>query len=117
VHIWVGERECAGKASAYREPVLLTWDRRFNAMDPAEIPPLDAAALPGKRVEWPGSLRPILLLEVVGRDGKTVRLCDFASAGQAGSPYRSWLVIGGSGPVEFSRTNPLRSGRPRGRDK
>ncbi|MFO0849210.1 MAG: glycoside hydrolase family 127 protein [Gemmataceae bacterium] len=110
-HFWAGERECQGKVSAYRGPLLLTWDRRFNDMDPAEIAPLDADALPGKVVQWPGSLKPILLLEMPSRDGRTVRLCDFASAGQSGSPYRSWLEIGNVKPTEFSRSNPLRSGR------
>jgi uncharacterized protein len=107
--VWAGERECAGKASAYRGPVLLTWDRRFNDMDPADLPPLDAASLPGKVVEWKGSLKPMLLLEVTARNGKAVRLCDFASAGQAGSPYRSWLDLGKVTPVEFSRGNPFRT--------
>jgi hypothetical protein len=26
-------------------------------------------------------------------DGRTLRLCDFASAGAAGTPYRTWLLM------------------------
>ena len=114
VRFWAGERECVGKVSAYRGPLLLTWDRRFNAMDPDDLPTLDVADFPGMVAEWPGTRAPILLLDVTSRDGRTVRLCDFASAGQAGSPYRSWLEIVGVEPVEFSRDNPLRSDRPEG---
>jgi hypothetical protein len=51
----------------------------------------------------------MLLLELEGVDGRPVRLCDFASAGVGGSPYRSWLDVQGAAPAEFSRTNPLRS--------
>ena len=113
-HFWVGERECKGKASAFRGPVLLTWDRRFNDTDPADVPAFAAGGFPGKLVEWKGSLEPYLLLELPAKDGRTVRLCDFATAGQAGSPYRSWLPLGGVTATEFGRTNPLRSGRATG---
>ena len=115
-HFWAGERECRGKVSAYRGPVLLAWDRRFNDTAPADVPPLSAGSFPGRAVGWEGSSKPILLLEVPAGSGKVVRLCDFASAGQAGSPYRSWLPIDGVA-AEFSRSNPLRSSRPGGPDE
>ena len=110
-HYWVGDRECRGKVSMYRGPLLLTWDRRFNDSDPASVPALDSREMPGTAVEWKGSLKPLLLLEHPTRSGKTVQLCDFASAGQAGSPYRSWLEIANVTAIDFSRANPLRSGR------
>ena len=109
-HFWVGERECKGKTSAYRGPLLLTFDRRFNDIDTLDGLTLRALDIPGKVVEWKGPRDPILLLELLGSNGAKVRLCDFASAGQGGSPYRSWLPIEGATPTPFSPENPLRSG-------
>lgn len=91
-HAWVGARECAGLASLYRGPLLLTYDRRFNDMDPDDLPTLDARTLDGRLVDWPGRIPPVLLL-AFSVNGQTLRLCDFGSAGEAGTPYRSWLPI------------------------
>jgi hypothetical protein len=106
---WLGERECAGKTSIYRGPLLLTYDRRFNDMDPDEIPPLDAIGLTGKVTAASGWLPPLLLLEIKAANGSAVRLCDFASAGAGGSPYRSWLDVKNAPHAAFSRSNPLRT--------
>lgn len=92
-HAWVGEQECAGKASLYRGPLLLTYDRRLNAMDPDDMPALDARALDGRVVPTAGRLRVILQMAFTAADGRELRLCDFGSAGEAGSPYVSWLEI------------------------
>ncbi|MFH1566681.1 MAG: beta-L-arabinofuranosidase domain-containing protein [Gemmatimonadota bacterium] len=112
-HFWVGERECAGRVSVYRGPILLTYDRRLNAVDPAAIPALAAADLPGVPAKGAGHwLEPWMAFDCPAADGSTVRLCDFASAGDGGSPYRSWLVVTGAVGAPFSPANPLRSGRP-----
>jgi len=108
---WRGEREYEGKTSIYRGPLLLTYDRRFNDMDPDQVPPLDAKALVGKDVEPSDWLPPILLQEFKSIEGRPLRLCDFASAGAGGSPYRSWLDVKGARATEFSQRNPLRSRR------
>jgi hypothetical protein len=110
-HIWVGERECAEKVSIYRGPILLTYDRRFNEMDPDQIPPLDATKLNGYLCASSVWMPPILLEAVRATDGRTVRLCDFGSAGVGGSPYRSWLEGKGVIKTEFSQSNPLRTSR------
>jgi len=96
LHAWTGARECAGLASLYRGPLLLTYDRRFNDMDPDDVPALDARGPAPRVVAWPGRIPPILLLECPAVDGRTVRLCDFGSAGEGGTPYRSWLSVQGS---------------------
>jgi DUF1680 family protein len=111
-HYWVGEEECAGLTSIYRGPVLLTYERRFNDMDPADVPTLDARTLAGELSSWQGWLEPVVLWTVETLDGRKLHLCDFGSAGEGGTPYRSWLPVEGVQPTQFSRTNPLRSGRP-----
>ena len=111
-HFWAGERECEGKVSVYRGPILLAYDRRLNAMDPEQVPELDASQLQLKAsrgsTHW---IEPWLAFDCVGRDGTSLRLCDFASAGEGGSPYRSWLKVANVQGTEFSSENPLRSGR------
>jgi uncharacterized protein len=111
LHYWSGERESEGKVSIYRGPILLTYDRRFNEMDPADVPSLDAGGLEGKSVTWPGRHAPILLLELTADGGRVLRLCDFASAGDGGTPYLTWLRVKHVAPTSFSPGNPLRSGR------
>ena len=110
-HFWLGEKECVNKASLYRGPILLTYDRRFNEMDPNDVPELDARGLTGQLTAAEDWLPPILLLEFHAANGRALRLCDFASAGTDGSPYRSWLPIKNVVKTEFAITNPLRSGR------
>ena len=132
LHMWRGEQECKGLVSLYRGPILLTYDHRYNPAnkikskprirdidhwDPAtcmlHVPPLDARNMKPRRVRWSAWLPPMLLLEFKSMDGQAVRLCDFGSAGETGTPYRTWL------PVRYcprsraySKSNPLRSFRP-----
>jgi hypothetical protein len=110
-HLWRGERECANKTSIYRGPILLTYDRRFNDMDPDQIPSLHAGSLDGRHVPSTAWLPPMLLLVFKAADGRALRLCDFASAGVGGSPYRSWLPVEGVVETPFSPANPLRTTR------
>jgi len=110
MHYWVGAEQCAGFTSIYRGPLLLTYDRRFNEMDPDDVPPLSAATLQPRRIAWPGWLPPVLLVECTAEDGRTVRLCDFGSAGEAGNPYRSWLPVTGVDATPYSPRHPRRSG-------
>ena len=107
MHYWQGEKECGDTVSIFKGPVLLTYDRRFNAVDPDEVPTLDAVALRGNLVK----AEAMVALDVVAADGSKLRLCDFASAGEGGSPYRSWLSVANAPQTPFSRENPLRSGR------
>ena len=100
-HFWVGERECAGRVSIFRGPLLLAYDRRFNEMDPAELPTLDARKLHGQISSWTGRHPPFLLLDFATVDGRMLRLCDFASAGDGGAPYLSWLKVDGAAPALF----------------
>ncbi len=108
-HLWVGEQECAGLASIYRGPLLLAYDRRFNTCDPDAVPTLDARSLTLSPASWEGWLPPHLLLAAIAADGSVLHLCDFAGAGQGGSPYRSWLPVVGAAPQPFAPDTPWRS--------
>ena len=132
VHFWIGERDCKGFASVYRGPLLLAFDHRYNLeLAPRggkkvrdykrwqkdltcmmRVPALDARNMRNSRAKWPDWFPPALLLEFTAANGKTVRLCDYASAGETGTPYTSWLPVKHAPPkVEFSRESPLRSTR------
>lgn len=110
LHVWAGERECEGTASVYRGPVLLTFDPKYNEFDEPDLPEIDLTRLDGRLVESDHWIKPILLWELSTEAGP-VRLCDFASAGEGGTTYRSWLPAKHIRRFEFSHENPLRSGR------
>jgi hypothetical protein len=89
---WLGEREAAGKVSLYRGPLLLAYDRRFNALDPGDLPAIDLQHLEAALVPWRGGWpEPWILVRLPTKDGRGITLCDFATAGAAGTPYRTWL--------------------------
>jgi DUF1680 family protein len=92
LHAWVGAKEVVGLTSLYRGPLLLTYDRRFNAMSPDAVPIIDATGPAPEVASWAGRMPPMLLL-AVPCDGQTLYLCDFGSAGEGGTPYRSWLPV------------------------
>lgn len=103
LHIWPGQLEMEGLASIYRGPVLLAYDRRFNTFDPNELPPLGAESLwytLGTCSEYP---EPWLLVQFTASNGRELRLCDFATAGATGTPYRTWLPITGLGQLPAER--------------
>jgi len=107
VRVWPGEREAAGKVSLYRGPILLAYDPRFDRFAPAALPPVDWRQ--GAELQPTGAAgagpAPMLLVKCKTRDGGSLALCDFASAGAAGNVYRSCLPGEGK-PLPFSRQNP-----------
>jgi DUF1680 family protein len=130
LHFWRGERECEGLTSIYRGPILLAYDHRHNLERAAgsrdevrgydewsaqidyglNVPVLDARHMEERSIAWEDWLPPLLLLEYDATDGRPVRLCDFASAGVAGTPYVSWLPVQDAAQgVPFDPTGPLRS--------
>jgi DUF1680 family protein len=91
-HVWVGEREAAGKVSVYSGPLLLAYDRQYNSMDPDDVPPLSAHNIQHMRLHAPeGAHQPWMQATIDCEAGQQLVLVDFASAGSAGTPYRSWL--------------------------
>lgn len=100
VRFVAGANEAAGKVSLYRGPLLLAYDQQQNAMDEDAIPLIDLPQLPGARV-IPTQARgePWLMAEVPTADHRALRLVNFASAGWAGTHYRSWLAAADSPPA------------------
>ena len=129
LHFWSGERQCQGMVSIYRGPLLLAYDQRFNkgfsgvqthnnipddcfkvSRDHLCPPTLDASQMTFSLIQPDGWFAPNLLIEMRTPTGEPVRLCDFASAGQTGALYRSWLPVVHAPPAPpFSRQKTLRS--------
>jgi DUF1680 family protein len=112
-HYWVRETVAdsgAHHASIYRGPLLLAYDPHHQPADPVALPVLSAADMKLRRVTDRRWLQPWLLFETKAIDGTRVRLCDFASAGMAGTAYETWLPVQDAPPpVTFTCNNPLRS--------
>lgn len=105
--------EQAVLASLYRGPLLLVYDTHHQTADRDPLPALDGIRLELQEVEDSRWLKPWLLLDTTASDGSVLRLCDFASAGMAGTAYESWLPVKmQAAPMPFSPMNPLRSQRP-----
>lgn len=115
LHFWPGSRDCEGLAALYRGPLLLAYDHRYNlerARPETQIrkshegyrslagydyllnlPTLDARRLAMRPAAWADWMPPLLLMETTDVTGRPVRLCDYGSAGEAGTPYASWLPV------------------------
>jgi DUF1680 family protein len=91
IHFWIGEDKCAGKTSAYYGPVLLAMDTASTA---AESFKLDASAV--KKMVFKENGRFWFYGSVNTTDGKKIALVDYASAGDQGEPYTTWLTVSGT---------------------
>ncbi len=114
-----GANEVAGKVSVYRGPILLAYDQAQNTFDEDAIPEMDLEHLEKAQVvPLQNSARrdgftppPWLTVDVPTVQGGTLRLVDFASAGSAGTRYRSWLPANPSPPPPALTRLPADAGR------
>ena len=106
-------------ASIYRGPLLLAYDPHHQDADCRERPMLDSSSLKLRPVSDPRWIKPWLLFETTAVDGTRMRLCDYASAGVAGTAYATWLPVRFTRPPEtqFGKQNPLRSQRNQVREE
>lgn len=89
-----GQGETEAMAAIYRGPILLALDQRFNPeLNMKNLPQIDVAGLALKPIEITAEEdRPWVLVEAPTADGRSVVLCDFASAGCVnGSEYAGWI--------------------------
>ena len=107
LHYWAGERECAGKTSIYRGPILLAYSPRTDQ----DRPTFDARNIKYRLLAGEDDSQAIVSLEFQTIDGSKVTLRDFDSAGEDGKHYISWLKVLNAPPTPFGVSNPLRSGR------
>lgn len=112
LHYWYGERECAGKCSIFRGPLLLAYDIGFNNIENEELPRFDALTIEEESTCVDSWFKPWQVWGFPTRDGRKVKLCDFASAGFGGFPYFTWFSVENMNKVGFSKNNPLRTSRP-----
>jgi hypothetical protein len=75
----------------------------------APEPEFDAAKMDSTLAAANIATAPIVLIDVTGANGKPVRLRDFATAGEGGVTYTSWLKVKNASPTPFSETNPWRN--------
>ena len=99
-----GDMDQSGRMSVYRGPLLLAYDVAWNDFDEDLLPALSPEDLKRATVRFPerdekaellGRYTPWLFVEIPFSDKegqkRTLRLCDFATAGCIGSHYVSWL--------------------------
>ncbi len=91
VRFWIGEGPCEGKTSVYYGPVLLAMDTVSTVASGYN---LDAASI--KKIVFKDNPRFWFYGSVHTVDGKQTDLVDFASAGDNGEPYTTWLTVSGN---------------------
>jgi DUF1680 family protein len=96
-----GDLEQVGKVSIYRGPILLAYDQPLNPFDPDTMPAIFVERLAESTIDVaPGreGERKVWLTVDLPAGDQSVRVCDFASAGARGTPYRTWLTARDAGP-------------------
>jgi len=109
---WVGQGpERGGYAAVFAGPLLLTFDAYFNAIETADLKPLDMKKLdltpvPVDRTRRPGHFPPMGLWKTTTVDGQEIVLCDFGSAGAHGTDFAGWLPAVNEPPPSVALRTP-----------
>jgi len=107
-----GDQYVQFNTSLLRGPILLTFDQKYNTMDPDRLPELDLASLPlgplppDDPILDGCRLGPIVAFATLAGERDRVVLCDFGSAGAYGTRYRSWLPVRNAPPAPFRLNHP-----------
>jgi DUF1680 family protein len=101
-----GELSKQDCAALYRGPLLLAFDQALNPLDAEALPPLDLASLEATPVQVASPFPPLVAVQLAAADGQVLTLCDFATAGARGTPYRGWLPARGGRPAPFHLRRP-----------
>ncbi|GMW00671.1 MAG: hypothetical protein AMXMBFR84_18080 [Candidatus Hydrogenedentota bacterium] len=104
------------KSSVFRGPILLTYDQKFNAVEPGMLPELDLLNLSLEPEAVVTQFSPIAAYRAAS-GSTTLTLVDYASAGASGTAYRSWMPARNGEPSPFRLLRPtgnlpVRSDRP-----
>ncbi len=106
-----GELSKQGCAALYRGPLLLAFDQALNTLDAEALPPLDLTRLAATTAAVSSPFPPLVALQLAAADGQVVTLCDFATAGARGTPYRGWLPARAGRPAPFHLRRPAPEAR------
>ncbi len=90
-HFWRGERECNGKVSVYCGPILLAADSVFSGLPWVADESFISDSLSSVHLYEDDSVPAWFCADAKLSDGTSIRLVDFASAGNRGQEYVSWL--------------------------
>lgn len=99
LHFWIDDSNKEKQdtqiypTSIYRGPILMACDNYHQNEDYETLPVLYSNKLnllPTQEDRW---LKPWMLFDVVSAGETVLKLCDFASAGNPGTTYESWIPI------------------------
>ena len=102
-HLWKGAGKQEGRASVYCGPILMTCDQRLTEQWGGELPVFDPSSLQLESGGTPdGPFTPYIVASLEDADGNKLPLCDFASAGQLGTYYTTWIPVSGNAAARVS---------------
>ena len=107
--------QAVGRMVIYHGPLLMAYDSRFDRYDPSALPAIDLNGAASRVPAAVGAWEPLLLLRFPTLDGRTLTLCDFASAGiLPWIPSRRWQLSRRDGSILAAELTLLPNGTIQG---